>query len=414
MATERTTRVGDIVGGKAPIDLNISDNITIDKIWDTARWFPGFKELHKIEVDAIWANGISDESIEPDRLLECKKTDFWCNMCGYAIIIVDAEVDPPSCEAYHPVITGTGFQYTRFSKMGQPLEVEITLKFNESTVEPNFKVQHYPCETRQIQIGTTETGEAIYSKEYIRSKPIPGGRGFFHVRTDEGLKGVQGLPKYLSLIHPHRWQYKILEAYIPFAQKMGMWFPFFGLKRNTPTNQAKIEQQWDKHPDYDKLIIGDSEDAVDYLGPTATAYDPMGILEWINTLVAKGSQMNKLMLEGDPAGYLSASETTINNWVSKLKEGQVYRRTQFLPVFKVLGGKDDTDFMDPSKPTFISLMEGLKAMREAMIDIVEPEDIVDQFNEYLEKNGHAVKLRALPKEEMINNNEQPNSEETEA
>jgi hypothetical protein len=322
-------------------------------------------------------------------------------MYGYSIIIVDATFDPPICEAYHPMVKGIGFQFTEFSPMGYPLKVEIMLKMNETTVSPNFEVPAYPCETRTLQIGKKQDGTPIMSTEYIRDKPLPGQRGFFALRTRGNIKGIQGLPKHLSLVHPVIWQYKILEAYVPFAQKMGMWFPFFGLAKNTPTNQEKISAQWDKQPDYDKLMIGDAEDAVAYIGPTQAAFDPMQILEWINSLIAKGTQMNKLMLEGDPAGYLSASETAINNFEANIKEEQTYRRTQFLPAWIALGADDDCAFQDPSKPTFISLMEGLKAMRDAFDGLVEPEDIVAKYNEYLENNGVESSLRAVPKEERM-------------
>jgi hypothetical protein len=50
-------------------------------------------------------------------------------------------------------------------------------------------------------------------------------------------------------------------------------------------------------------------------------------------------------------------------------------------------------------------MEGLKALREAMEGLIEPEDIVNLMNEYLESNDQKRELHALPKEEMMNNND---------
>ena len=144
---------------------------------------------------------------------------------------------------------------------------------------------------------------------------------------------------------------------------------------------------------------------LEWITPPAGAYDPFPMLKWINTLLARASQMNKLMLEGDPAGYLSASETAISNWESKLKEKQAYWRTQLLPVWMALGASEECNFKDPTKPTFISLMEGLKAMREAMDGLIEPEDIVTLMNEYLESNDQKRELHALPKEEIINKDE---------
>ena len=68
-----------------------------------------------------------------------------------------------------------------------------------------------------------------------------------------------------------------------------------------------------------------------------------------------------------------------------------------------MGATDECNFKDPTHPTFISLMEGLKAMREAMDGLIEPEDIVNLMNEYLESNDQKRELHALSKEEMMAN-----------
>lgn len=358
---------------------------------------------------SVWNNGITDESIKPDRLLECEDCDTYGDEYGYAIMIVDAMQNPPICEAYHPKVNGIGFEFTEFSPMGYPMKVEVQLKFNEVSVPLNFEVEAYPCEEIEIQVGRDQAGNPIYSTEYIRDRPIPGQRGFFHIRTRGGIKGVQGPPRFLSLVHPTRWQYKITEAYVPFAQKMGMWTAFYGLKQNNQANRDNVKSQWTKQPNWDKFIAGDADDVFAYVGPTAMAYDPMPMLEWINTAIAKVTQMNKLMLEGDPAGYLSASETAINNWESKIKKEQTYKRTQFLPIWIALGAKDDTTFKAPVQPTFISLMEGLKAMRDALFGLVEPDDIVQKMNDYLENQGYESKLRPLSKEEIMNQGNNDNT-----
>ena len=44
-------------------------------------------------------------------------------------------------------------------------------------------------------------------------------------------------------------------------------------------------------------------------------------------------------------------------------------------------------------------MEGLKSMREAMIDLVEEEDIVNLMNDYLAANDQEFELHAISKEE---------------
>jgi len=70
-----------------------------------------------------------------------------------------------------------------------------------------------------------------------------------------------------------------------------------------------------------------------------------------------------------------------------------------------LGGTEECNFKDPTHPTFISLMDGLKSMREAMDGLIEPEDIVNLMNEYLESNDQKRDLHALSKEEMMANKE---------
>ncbi len=129
------------------------------------------------------------------------------------------------------------------------------------------------------------------------------------------------------------------------------------------------------------------------------------MLHWINTIISRASQMNKLMIEGEGAGQLSTSETAINRWETKKKEDQAYWRTQFIGVWIALGATEECNFKDPAHPTFISLMECLSAMTDAMDGLIEPEDIVILMNEYLESNDQKRKLHALPKEEMINNND---------
>ena len=155
-----------------------------------------------------------------------------------------------------------------------------------------------------------------------------------------------------------------------------------------------------------------NEDWANWESGMNSSWDPWSMLEYIDKLVARDTQLNKLMLEGDPAGYLSASETAINNWETKVKERQAYWLGQFLPIFLALGATKEIAFKDPSKPAFISLMTGLQACREAMIDIVSNEDIVKLFNEYLNKHGFSEELTAISNEEMNQNtmNEEGNND----
>jgi hypothetical protein len=354
------------------------------------RWYPGFRDLINLEVDAIFSNGINeDEQIDSSRIIECKEALRWSVMAGYSIMIVDARGDNPSCEAWHPYIEGIGFNYTAFTAKGHPMEVKVYIKANETAGgNIEFTVPHYPCETDA-------------DGEYIDEKPIPGGYGFFHLRTQGNIRGVQGLPQYLHLIDAFKIQWDIIKAY----------FPAVYLQENNTPNRTSVKSQFSTQPTSNRLLIMSNEDLVEWISPQAGAYDPFPMLQWINTILARASQMNKLMLEGDPAGYLSASETAISNWEAKNKEKQAYWRTQFIGAWIALGGSDECNFKDPTHPVFISLMEGLKALREAMEGLIEPEDIVNLMNEYLESNDQKRELHALSKEEMMGFNDDPRQQE---
>lgn len=388
----------------------MDDKLIADHLYGTYRRYPTYKDIIKLDVDAVWCNYLSEENIKLDRILECKDAMEDCVNYGWSIIIVDATSNPPRCERWHPKIDGTGCEITETSKMGFPLQIQIQARFNESSSPINYKVDHYPCKVKKIEIGE-EGGEPQYSFEYDRDKPEPGKRGFFLIRTRGGKKGIRGLPKYLNLVMLIRKSYEIIENYCTYAENQALGTLMLGLERNTKPARDSVKKQFASQPTHRKMIIIGKEDWGDWVSPMNSAWDPWSMLEYIDKLIARSTQMNKLMLEGDPAGYLSASETTINNWVSKVKERQAYWIGQFLPIFIALGATKDVTFKDPSKPTFASLMEGLKAAREAMIDIVTNEDIVRLYNEYLLKHGHKEELTAISNEEMRNNN--GNSEQSE-
>ena len=387
--------VGDIAGGQAPLKRDVGANLTINHVWSMYRWYPGFRDLLNLEVDAIFSNGINeDEIIDTTRLMECKESLRWALMAGYSIVIVDArDSESPKIEAWHPYIDGVGFNFTSFSSMGHPLEIEIYMKANETASgNIHYNVEHYPC-------------EVDIDGEYIDSKPIPGGKGFFHMRTQGNIRGIQGLPQYMHLIDTFKIQWDIIKAYGPFAEKQGMAFPVFYHADNSPTNRARVKNQFATQPTTNRLLQMSVDDLVEWVSPQSGAYDPFPMLHWLNTILSRASQMNKLMIEGEGAGQLSTSETAINRWETKQKEKQSYWKTQFLGVWMALGASKEVNFKDPAHPTFISLMEGLKALREAMDGIIEPEDIVNLMNEYLESNDQKRELHALSKEEMMGFNE---------
>lgn len=386
------TFISDIIGGEARTARDIGDPIKAQNLWDAYRLTPGFREIHKLAVKARWSNGLNEDTILPDRLLELKDADEWNDVYGHAIVIVDGrdeKRDAPTAEAWHLRLNGIGYAFSEFSPMGDPLEVEIMTKPLETTQgRKPIKIPAYPCELDA-------------RGERIKTKPKKGEYGFFNLRTRGSIKGVQGLPKNLSLLDPMNGQYDILKAYLPYAEKQGLAHPLIALKDNSPTNRAQVKADFREQPQKDRLVIISMEDAMEYQSPQQNAWDPWPILDWVNRMVSRSSQMHKLMLEGDPGGMLSTSETAISNWEADIKEEQVYGRTQFLPIWIALGATENCNFKDPSKPTFISLMEGIKAIREGMDGIVAKEDIVRLMNERLELEGNEV-LTVAEDEELEN------------
>lgn len=390
------TIVADIAGGQKPLTRDVGANLTIQHLWSMYRWYPGFRDLLNLEVDAIFSNGINeDEIIDTTRLMECKEGLRWALMAGWSNPVVDArDPDNPKIENWHPYIDGIGSNFTNFSPKGHPTEITVYMNANETAGgKIQFIIPHYPCELDA-------------DGEFIDEKPLPNGYGFFHVRTQGSIRGVQGLPQYMHLIDSFKIQWDIIKAYGPYAEKQGMAFPVVYLSDNSPTNRNNVKTQFANQPTTNRLLLMSADDLAEWISPQAGAYDPFPMLHWINTILSRASQMNKLMIEGEGAGQLSTSETAINRWETKQKEKQSYWRTQFIGIWKALGASDEINFKDPAHPTFVSLMEGLKAMREALEGLIEPDDIVNLMNEYLESNDQKRELHALPKEEMMNNNDE--------
>ena len=402
------TIVADIAGGQKPLTRDIGDNLTIQHLWSYYRWYPGFKDLINLEVDAIFSNGVNEpDIIDMTRLMECKEALRWGLIAGYSCPVVDArDPDRPKIENWHPYIDGVGFQFTAFSPMGHPLEIKVHMNTNQTAAgKIDFDIPHFPCETD-------------IDGEYIDERPILDGThkegklkgqsnayGFFHIRTQGSIRGIQGLPQYMHLIDSFAIQWQIIKAYGPFAEKQGMAMPVVYHEDNSAPNRANVKAQFATQPTTNRILQMSTNDLVEWVSPQANAYDPFPMLHWFNTVISRASQMNKLMIEGDPAGALAASTTAVGRWETKQKEKQTYWRTQFIGPWKALGATDEINFKPPTSPTFIDLAEGAKSIVEALLPIVEPEDIVTILNEYFASNDQHVKLHALSKEEMMNNND---------
>ena len=158
--------VGDIVGGHVPLVRSIGDPITIQTIYDTYRWYPGFKAIIALGVEVIWSNGLKDGDnstpILPDRTIDLKDETGYCDMYGYAVAVIDGTKKPPTIDAWHPEVDGIGFTFSEFSPFGDPLEIRIKMKVAETAydLQPRY-IPAYPCEL-------DDRGERILTK------PIPG------------------------------------------------------------------------------------------------------------------------------------------------------------------------------------------------------------------------------------------------
>jgi hypothetical protein len=364
----------------------MDQTLTVDHLYDTFRRYPGYRDMIELESDAIWSNWLTSDEIPLDRLIECKDGMTDAINYGWSAIIVDARGKKPRCERWHPKIDGVGFEVIETTYKGMPKKIQIAAKFNESKQPMNYKVSHYPCETQ-------DDGEPI------RERPIPGQFGFFVIRTRGGKKGIQGLPQYLHLIMVIRKAYDILENYATYAENQALGHLVIGIERNVEQVRARLKAQYQSQPDHRKISIIGKEDWAKWISPMNSSWDPWQMMEYIDKLIARATQMNKLMLEGDPSGNLSSSETAINNWESKTREKQGYWLGQFRPIFVALGAPEDVAFRNPSKPTFISLMDGLLKARQALEGIIAGEDIVKLFNEYLQKHGQQEELKIASPEE---------------
>lgn len=384
---------GDIAGGQKSQGRDIGDNMTIQVLWDTYRWFPGFEDMINLEVDALFSNGVNEkDTITPDRTIESKEAVRWSLLAGYSVSIVDTRNGKNKVEAWHPYIDGIGFDWATFTPKGHPTLINVYVQSDEAQGQPiPIEIPHYPCEL-------DEDGE------FDDLKPIPGGYGFFHHRTQGNIKGVMGLPKYLNLVDAVRLQWDIIKSYGPYAEKQGWGMPVVYQEDNSKQNKAIVKNQFASQPTNNRILMLSTNDLVEWMSPGQGSYDPFPMLQWLNTLMARKTQMNRLMLEGASEGQLSSSETAISNWQRKRAEDQVYWRTQLLPVWLALGATEDCNFRDPAKPSFISLMEGMEKMRAAMDGLVAKEDIVKQMNVYLQNNDLEMELHVAEEGEWEQNN----------
>ena len=184
---------------------------------------------------------------------------------GWTAVIVDATVSPPRVEHWHIKIDGTGFEVTKTSKAGFPLEIQVQARFNESSLPINYKVEHYPCEVKEVVLGAVGNEPPIRSLEFIRDKPLPGKRGFFIIRNSGGKKGIKGPPQYLTLVSLIRKVYEIIENYATYAESQALAHLAVGLENNKKHNRTSVKNQYNSQVSNRKLLILNNEDWMDWI-----------------------------------------------------------------------------------------------------------------------------------------------------
>jgi hypothetical protein len=85
-------------------------------------------------------------------------------------------------------------------------------------------------------------------------------------------------------------------------------------------------------------------------------------------------------LTGDPMGYLSASETNINEWFSSIKAFQDHILPQIKPLLMALGCSEDVQFQDPSEPTLESKMNSVALVRQGLEGLISRESLLKYIN----------------------------------
>lgn len=344
--------VQGIVGGEAISDRVLEENILIEDLYDTYCRYPGASTAIDLKVRATFHNGFT-EDIEPDRKIELENGVIWGELFGYSIWIIDGN----NIQAVNPRVNRVGFIFTEFDEKGEPLKIAIRWNPDEQFQGPDIEVKRAP-------FSLTGNGDI---------------NGFYLYRTLKGLPGCRGVSTLLPLVDVIRAQHKIYIEYTKYAEHQGLAHPVVKIKNLTDTGRDQVRGQLTA-PRKDKAVIIDIEDDFYYESPQQGAYDPSFMMDFADRFIARTTSINKFQLSGDPMGYLSASETNINEWFSAVKAFQDHILPQIKPVLIALGCTNDVTFVDPSEPTIESKMESIKNVREGLEGLVSRESLLKFIN----------------------------------
>ena len=344
--------VQGIVGGVAISTRVLSESVIIEDIWDTYARFPGASTAIDLKVRAAFHNGFT-EDLDIEKKIELENGVIWSELFGYSSII-NEEGD---IQAINPRVNRVGFIFTAFDKMGEPLRISIRWNPDEQYQGADIVVDRAPYSV---------DGEGDFN-------------GFYPLRTQRGLPGSRGISSLLPLIDVIRAQHQIYIEYTKYAEHQGLAHPVVKIENLTDTARDQVRGQLTA-PRKDKAVIIDMKDDFYYESPQQAAYDPSFMMEFADKYIARQTSINMFQLTGDPMGYLSASETNINEWFSSVKAFQDHIFPQIQPILLALGLTEEARFQDPSEPTIESQMESVKLFREATDGLVGREAQLKYIN----------------------------------
>jgi hypothetical protein len=344
--------VQGIVGGVAISTRVLEDAVLIEDLWDTYARFPGASTAIDLKSKATFHNGFTEEVDNEHRLI-LLQNDIYTELFGYSVILFENG----NIQTVNPRVNRVGFIFTEFDDLGEPMKIAIRWNPDEQFVGPDIYVDRAP-------FSIDGTGDF---------------NGFYPFRTLRGLPGCRGISSLLPLIDVIRAQHKIYIEYTKYAEHQGLAHPVVKIENLTDPARTQVRAQLTA-PRKDKAVIIDMKDDFYYESPQQGAYDPSFMMEFADKYIARQTSINMFQLTGDPMGYLSASETNINEWFSAIKANQDHKLPQYLPILMALGCSEDVTFQDPSEPTMESQMEAVKLFREATDGLVSREAQLQYIN----------------------------------
>ena len=340
--------ISGITGGEVISDRNVGDEVSIDDITDTYQRFPGGGAAIDKSAFAAFIKGFT-EDLDIKRLLELIKNEIWKKQFGYSVILKEGD----NIQALHPKTYQQGFIVTEIDDLGNATEIQMQWK-------PDEKADPVPT---------------------LYNKAIDGSDGFYWFRSFRGLLGLRGLSHLLTLVDPLRVQSALYLQYMKHGEWQAINHPVAKIKdlNDTTYNRVKKDLQ---APDTDKAVIIDSEDDFYYDGPMAggSAWDPTSMLEYGDKIISRETSLLLSMLTGDPMGYLSASDTTTAQWFDTVKQYQAIILPDYIPLLTSLGLTEKVAFNSPYEPTLESKFESVKIAREALEELVPPEQLIGVIN----------------------------------